>query len=112
MGAAAAATRHGAVAVASKEALTSAGPCRPGDVLGAVAGDVVVVGTDLHEVAVEVTERLFSSGGELLTVVSGDQAPVGAAQALAEQVRRRHRGIEVSVVEGGQPHYPLLLGVE
>jgi DAK2 domain fusion protein YloV len=112
MGAAAAATRHGAVAVASKEALTSAGPCRPGDVLGAVGGDVVVIGTDLQEVAVEVATRLLSSGGELVTLVSGEQAPDGAARVLAERVQRAHRGVEVSVVEGGQPHYPFLLGVE
>jgi len=112
MGAAAAATRHGAVAVASKEALTNAGRCRPGDVLGVVGGDVVVIGTDLREVALEVAARLLSSGGELLTVVSGEQAPEGAAQVLAERVEGAHRGVEVTIVEGGQPHYPFLLGVE
>ena len=112
MGVAAAATRHGAVAVASTEALTSAGRCHPGDVLGAVGGDVVVIGSDLRVVALEVVARLLAGGGELVTVVSGEQAPEGAAQAVADQVERAHRGVGVSVVDGGQPHYPLLLGVE
>lgn len=109
---AAAATRHGAVAVASKQALTSAGPCEPGDVLGAVAGDVVIVGSDLEEVAVDVVGRLLSSGGELVTVIGGADAPDGLAVALGERIERGHRDVEVSVIDGGQPHYPLLLGVE
>ncbi|KRF27845.1 DAK2 domain-containing protein [Phycicoccus sp. Soil802] len=109
---AAAATRHGAVAVASKQALTSAGPCEPGDVLGAVAGDVVIVGSDLEEVAVEVVARLLSSGGEIVTVIGGVDAPEGLAEGLGARIERGHRDVEVSVIDGGQPHYPLLLGVE
>jgi dihydroxyacetone kinase-like predicted kinase len=109
---AAAATRHGAVAVASKQALTSAGPCNPGDILGVVAGDVVIVGDDLAEVAIEVVGRLLSSGGELVTVIGGVDAPEGLADELGARIERGHRDVEVSVIDGGQPHYPLLLGVE
>jgi dihydroxyacetone kinase-like predicted kinase len=109
---AAAATRHGAVAVASKQALTSAGPCEAGDVLGAVGGDVVVVGQDLAEVALEVVRRLLSSGGELVTVVGGADAPEGLVDQLARRVERHHRDVTVTLIDGGQPHYPLLLGVE
>jgi uncharacterized protein len=109
---ASAATRHGAVAVAGKEALTTAGHCQPGDVLGAVAGDVVIVGHDLAEVALDVVARLLASGGELVTVVAGADAPPGLAASVAARVEREHRDVEVSVIDGGQPHYPLLLGVE
>ncbi len=109
---AAAATRHGAVAIASKQALTSAGPCEPGDVLGAVSGDVVIVGADLEDVAIEVVARLLSSGGEIVTVIGGADAPPGLAESLGARIERGHRDVEVSLIEGGQPHYPLLLGVE
>ena len=109
---AAAATRHGAVAVASKRALTSAGPCEPGDVLGAVAGDVVIVGSDLEEVAIDVVARLLSSGGEIVTVIGGADAPPGLTESLGARIERGHRDVEVSLIHGGQPHYPLLLGVE
>ncbi|TPG16179.1 DAK2 domain-containing protein [Pedococcus bigeumensis] len=109
---AAAATRHGAVAVASKQALTSAGPCEPGDVLGAVAGDVVIVGDDLEAVAIDVVARLLSSGGEIVTVIGGADAPPGLTESLGARIERGHRDVEVSLIDGGQPHYPLLLGVE
>ncbi len=36
--------RHGAVTVAARAAMTMAGPCEPGDVLGVLEGDFVVVG--------------------------------------------------------------------
>jgi DAK2 domain fusion protein YloV len=108
----ASATRHGAVTVASKDALTSAGPCRRGDVLGVVGGDIATVGSDLLAVAEDVMRRLLSSGGELVTVVAGTDAPPGLADDVARWVGREHRDVEVTLVDGGQPHYPLLLGVE
>ncbi len=109
---AAAATRHGAVSVASREALTDAGRCRPGDVLGLVDGEIVLVGSDLARVGGEVLERLLGSGGELLTIVTGSDAPAGLGGSLAAAARTRRRDVEVSLIHGGQPTYPLLLGVE
>ena len=43
MTAAARHARSGAVTVAARQAMTTAGPCEPGDVLGAIEGDFVVV---------------------------------------------------------------------
>ena len=56
--------------------------------------------------------RLLSSGGELVTLVIGADAPEGLGDALAERVSSAHRDAEVSVIQGGQPHYPVLVGVE
>ena len=112
MSSAAAATRQGAVTVADREALTSAGWCREGDVLGVVDGDVVAIGDDLGAVGGDVVERLLASGGELLTVVTGERAPADLGEAVAAAARVRRRDVEVSVIAGGQPAYPLLLGVE
>jgi DAK2 domain fusion protein YloV len=112
MQAAASATRHGAVTVANRAALTSGGPCEEGDVLGVVDGDVVVIGSDQLSVTRDVVHRLLASGGELVTVVAGSGAPNGLVQAVTDEARRSHHGVEVSLVEGGQDVYPVLLGVE
>ena len=112
MTSAAASTRQGAVTVADREALTSAGWCHAGDVLGVVEGDVVAIGDDLSVVAGDVVERLLGSGGELLTVVTGEQAPADLGDTVAAAARIRRRDLEVTVLAGGQPAYPLLLGVE
>jgi fatty acid kinase len=105
-------TRHGAVTVAAREALTSAGVCRPGDVLGVVEGDFVVVGGELSAVAVEVIERMLAVGGELVTVVTGVDADGDLAGAVVDVVRRDHPGVDTVVHDGGQPRYALLIGVE
>jgi hypothetical protein len=112
MSGAAGATRHGAVTVASKEALTSAGRCYPGDILGAVGGDVVVVGNDLVVVGAKVVARLLDGGGELLTVISGVGGGPELSAEIAELASERHPDVEVSIIDGGQATYPLLLGVE
>jgi DAK2 domain fusion protein YloV len=104
--------RHGAVTVAEKSAMTMAGRCQPGDVLGAVEGDVVIIGTSMAEVAWQVVELLLAAGGELLTLVRGLGAAEDLLPGLAARVREWSSTVDVEVVDGRQPRYPLLLGVE
>ena len=112
MAEAAAGTRHGGVTIAAKEGLTSAGHCQPGDVLGIVGGDFAVIGDDLRTVANDVLGQLLAAGGELVTLVAGADAPPDLADAVAAEVAARHHRVEIVHVDGGQPHYPLLVGVE
>ena len=112
MSGAAAATRYGAITVASKEAHTSAGWCHPGDVLGVVDGDVVAIGQDLAVVGADVVARMLAGGGELLTLISGAGAAPELSSAVAASAREGGRDVEVSIIDGGQPTYALLLGVE
>ena len=112
MSSAAGHARHGAVTVAEKPAMTMAGRCQPGDVLGAVEGDVVVIGTSMAEVAWQVIERLLAAGGELVTLVRGLGAAEDLLYGLAARVREWSSTVDVEVLDGRQPRYPLLLGVE
>ena len=112
MNGAAAATRYGAVTVATKESRTSVGGCRPGDVLGMVGGDVVAIGTDLAEVGADVVARLLDGGGELLTVITGVGGGPDLSAGIAASAREGRRDVEVSIIDGGQATFPLLLGVE
>jgi DAK2 domain fusion protein YloV len=112
MQAAAVGTRHGAVTVATREAVTGGGPCRAGDVLGLVGGDIVVVGSDLQTVGLEVARRLLTDGGELLTVILGDGVAREVGEGVAAAVGRDHPDLETTVLNGGQPVHLLLFGVE
>ena len=103
--------RHGAVTIAARQAMTMAGPCEPGDVLGVVAGDFAVVGSDLDAIAADVLERLLGGGGELVTIVAGEGGH-DLARRTAEGVERRHPHVDVMVYDGGQERYPLLMSVE
>ena len=109
---AAGATRYGAVTIASKAALTSAGPCQVGDILGLTDGDIVDIGRDQTSVAMSVADRLLSMGGELVTLVLGSDADLRWADDVADVLQRSHAGIDVVTVDGGQPLWPLIIGVE
>jgi DAK2 domain fusion protein YloV len=112
MAEAAGACRHAEVTVASRAALTVAGPCRPGDVIALIDGEVALVGSDLVAVCRELLDRLLGAGGELVTLLTGDGADHALTQEVAAHVAGRWPFVEVNVYEGGQPHYPLLVGVE
>ncbi|UUZ59864.1 hypothetical protein [Nocardioides sp. B-3] len=103
--------RHGAITVAAKQAMTMAGPCEPGDVLGVIAGDFAIVGRDAHTVAVDVVERLLGGGGELITIVSGAGGEELAA-GVSAYVESTHPAVDVVVYDGGRDRYPLLVSVE
>jgi uncharacterized protein len=111
MTAAARHARSGAVTVAARQAMTTAGPCEPGDVLGAIEGDFVVVGGDLFAVAADVLERLLGGGGELVTLVGGADGG-DLAERCAAHLAVTRPTVDVVVYDGGQPRYPLLVGVE
>jgi DAK2 domain fusion protein YloV len=105
--------RQGGVTVAARQAMTMAGPCEPGDALGIIAGDFVEVGDDLTVVAQHVLGRLLGGGGEMVTLVSGQDDEGGAlARSCAEWLEAHHPAVDVVVYDGGQERYPLLVAVE
>jgi hypothetical protein len=110
MAEAAAATRWAEVTLAEQEALTSAGRCRTGDVLGAAEGDVVVIGSDLAAVCRDLLDRLLSAGGEMATLVVGPDTALG--DAVCGHLASAHPTIEVIRYDGGPEGVPLQVGVE
>ena len=103
--------RQGAVTIAARQAITMAGPVQPGDILGVIAGDFAVVGSDLDTVAADVLERLLAGGGELVTIVGGE-GERRLARGPLPWVEERHPHVDVMVYDGGQQRYPLLMSVE
>jgi hypothetical protein len=106
------ACRYAEVTTASREALTVAGRCRAGDVLALVDGEVNLSGADLLETCRRLLDRLLAGGGELVTLLSGEDAPADLCELLVGHVGQAWPFVEVQCYEGGQPHYPLLVGVE
>jgi dihydroxyacetone kinase-like predicted kinase len=112
MTSAAGATRYGEVAVAERQSWTTAGICQAGDVLGLIDGDVALIGTDVAAVATTVLDRMLAAGGELVTVVLGDEAPEAVAGRLEARVREAYLAVDTVVYRGGRQGSLLLIGVE
>jgi dihydroxyacetone kinase-like predicted kinase len=109
---AAGATRYGAVTIASRRALTTAGACEAGDVLGLVDGDIVLVGSDVDETIRDLLSGMLAIGGELTTLVWGVDAPPGLREGVTRWIEERFPLVEVAEFDGGQPLWPLIIGVE
>lgn len=103
---------HGAVTIAARQAITMAGPCEAGDVLGVIAGDFALVGHDLFDVATGVIDRLLGGGGEMVTLVGGADDGTALAERCEAWVEEHHPHVDVVVYDGGQARYPLLMSVE
>ncbi|MFE7140068.1 DAK2 domain-containing protein [Streptomyces sp. NPDC057644] len=112
MTAAAGATRYAELAVAERQSWTMAGICQAGDILGLIDGDVAVIGADVPHTARTVLDRMLAAGGELVTLVLGEDVPDSLADALEEHVREGHLAVDTVVYRGGHQRAPLLIGVE
>jgi DAK2 domain fusion protein YloV len=112
MARAAAAARHGSVRLATEEALTWAGMCKPGDGLGIAGDEVLIVGGDLATAGAGLIDLLLTSGGELVTVLTGADADTTVGMALRDHVHREHLGTELVTYHTGHRGDALLIGVE
>ncbi|WP_030168382.1 DAK2 domain-containing protein [Streptomyces sp. NRRL S-813] len=112
MTSAAGATRHAEVTVAERQSWTTAGICQAGDVLGLIEGDVAVIGADVTATAKTVLDRMLSAGGELVTLVLGDDAPDTVSDHLQTHVRDSYLAVDTVVYRGGRQRALLLIGVE
>jgi dihydroxyacetone kinase-like predicted kinase len=112
MAEAAGACRYAEVTSATREAVTVAGLVQPGDVVALVEGEVNMIGIELVATCRELLDRLLAGGGELVTLITGQEAPAELGGLLREYLAQRWPFVEVQVLHGGQPRYPLVVGVE
>ena len=110
MAEAAAAVVTGEVTRASRNVELNGLAIRSGDWLGLADGEPVAGGDEFADVALAVVARLLAEPREVLTFLTGAEAP--PVDTLLEQLAMSHPGLEIEVHEGGQPHYQLLLGAE
>ncbi|WP_405692206.1 DAK2 domain-containing protein [Streptomyces sp. NBC_01185] len=112
MTSAAGATRYAELAVAERQSWTMAGICQAGDILGLIDGDVAVIGEDVPGTARTVLDRMLSAGGELVTLVLGEDVPDALADDLGAHIREGYLAVDTVVYRGGHQAAPLLIGVE
>jgi uncharacterized protein len=112
MSEAAAATRWGSLRTATVRALTMVGTCEPGNGLGLVGQDVIVIDRDVRTAGLTLLDRMLGFGGELVTLLMGESVPAGLANELAAHIAHGFPGVEVAVYSGGQHGDLVQIGVE
>ena len=109
---AASATRHAHLTRAEQEALTLVGRCEPGDLLGVVGHDVALIAEDPVDAVCDLVTRMLTGGGELVTVLLGDDFGDQDTQEVLSRIRAEHQDVEVVGYAAGPGRVLAHVGVE
>jgi hypothetical protein len=102
----------GEVTRAVRDAMTPVGACVEGDWLGVIGGTVALVEHELAPAATRVMDALVAADADMITILTGSDADAATTAALVAHLADDHPAVEVSVIDGGQPLYPYMFGVE
>lgn len=86
--------------------------CSEGQAIGLLNGKLAVSGDDLGECLIKILEMSYPENAELITLFYGADLSTINANQLADRVRERWPNQEIELVDGGQPHYQIILSVE
>jgi dihydroxyacetone kinase-like predicted kinase len=85
---------------------------KEGQVIGLIDGELRVAADDLQEVVAQVLERLDLEQAEIVTFYYGKDMTEESTRTLADWTEAQYPDLEVEVIEGGQPHYQLIISAE
>ena len=83
-----------------------------GRLIGLLEGKLVITGDNVSEVLVGTLLKARIQNGGLVTLYWGDLLTVEEAKIASDAVTSSFEGVEVELVEGGQPYYHLLVSIE
>jgi len=104
--------RSGEITVATRSVEIDGVAVREGQAIGLLDGKLCCSGEALEAVTLDLLAKAVTEGSELITLYSGSELPPARANRLVDQIREAHPSLEVELVEGGQPHYQLIVSVE
>ncbi len=112
MEAAIADVRTGEVTLAARATRIHGIDVRRGQPIALIDGDLALASETVAGAAYACAARVLEGrSGAIVTLYYGEGETAEAAETLAARLRDAF-GCEVEVVDGGQPHYPYLIGVE
>ena len=104
--------RTGEVTEAVRSVTLDGDAVESGRLIGLLDRELVVAADDLSEVVVALARKANASSGDLVTLYWGDRITADDAARAGESLNAAFPDVEVELVEGGQPHYHLIMSIE
>lgn len=106
--------RDGEVTTAIRDSAAADGtPIHAGDVMGIENGDIVVVGSEVDQVTIDLINRMQGEEeGDTLTMLAGSDLGEDAFKELISKVEEAQPDLEVDAHRGEQPLYPVVFSIE
>lgn len=104
-------TKSGQVTYAIKDTTYDSMPIKAGDYMAISGKKIVLTSPNQEEALISVVDDLVEDDSEIITLIVGQDGLLDKAQELAEDFEDKY-DVEVEIVEGGQPVYSYMVGVE
>ncbi len=85
---------------------------REGDYIGIMEKAIVASSGSVQDTCRELLKRMLDDGGELVTLLTGEDALDSDTEAITAWLSEAYPDAELEVHPGGQPLYPYLIAVE
>jgi dihydroxyacetone kinase-like predicted kinase len=97
---------------AVRETTFSGFQIKSGDVMGLFNDELVGVGQNGDDVALDVLAKVNTTDHELLTLYFGQDSSTEQAETLADKIKAGYPHLEVEIHDGGQPYYTYIISLE
>ena len=83
-----------------------------GQYIGLLQGEIKATGETPEGALMAIFNGIVTSADQIVTIFRGIDATHGASQYVQAELVDRFPGIQVDLIDGGQPHYHYLASVE
>lgn len=107
-------TQTATVTFAARDSEIDGKPIKEGQIMGLCNGAIKFIGEDKEEIASQSVADMFDADSNfLVTIIYGEEVSEEDAQKLEEKLHETlGDGVDISVVNGGQPIYYYIISVE
>ena len=103
----------GSITYAIKDTSLNGVSVKEGDYIAMFKKEIVSSRKDKMQVVYDLVDKMAESvDAEIITVISGEDASKKDDEALKEYISTHHSDLEVDMIDGGQPVYSYLIGIE
>ena len=83
-----------------------------GDIMGMIDNKLSVLGSQVHQVGLDIAEKMVNEDTDLITIYYGSDVAEEDAQKLCDALAEKYDDCDVELQYGGQPLYYYLIAVE
>jgi dihydroxyacetone kinase-like predicted kinase len=105
--------KTGQVTFAARDSQFDGHDIKEGQVLGMLEGELKVIGEELSKVVLDLIGAMQDPGSEILTLYYGADVTKAEAEEILRQIGEAFGDrFEITLIDGGQPVYYMILAVE
>ena len=86
--------------------------CQVRQAIGILNGKLSATGDEAGDVISDLLTKIDLAEAEVITIYYGADTEEAEAETLGARIRKQHPQLQVEVINGGQPHYDYIIGIE